>query len=199
MVISIEDRPHAADEMLWVREAYSLDGEGDVPPLLTDTPAPAARELTEAERSRWAAVWPSLWRRIIEHAGRPTDHAAMERLMDRDLPTEQRETLLSQVVGPSWRSEFGEDVFEDPSYREWQERSFEAARSAAPRPLDEHPERRDLEALVPAWRRGLERIVVLACRGPYVRTLGPNALLVTAEIREESRTYRTALASFVAE
>ncbi|MFJ4160804.1 hypothetical protein [Microbacterium testaceum] len=196
MVISIEDRPHAADEMLWVRQAYGLDVEGDVPPLLTDTPAPAARELTEAERARWAAVWPSLWMSVIQHAGRPTDHAAMERLMDRDLPTEQRKTLLSQVMGPSWRSEFGEDVFEDPSYREWQERSFRAARSAARKPLDEQPERRDLDALVPAWRRGLERIVVLACRDPYARTVGPSALLVTAEVREESRAYRAALASF---
>ncbi len=196
MVISIEDRPHAADEMLWVREAYGLDVEGDVPPLLTDTPAPAARALTEVERSRWTTVWPLLWIRIIEHAGRPTDHGAMERLMDRDLPTEQRETLLSQVMGPSWRDEVGDAVFEDPSYRGWQERSFEAGRSAAPRPLDEQPERRDLEALVPAWRRGLERIVVLACRGPYVWVLGSSALLVTTEIREDSRAYRAALASF---
>ncbi len=196
MVISIEDRPHAADEMLWVREAYGLDVAGDVPPPLTDTPAPAAHELTEAERSRWTTVWPLLWIRIIEHAGRPTDHGAMERLMDRDLPTEQRKTLLSQVMGPSWRDEFGDAVFEDPSYREWQERSFEAGRSAAPRPLDEQPERRDLEALVPAWRRGLERIVVLACRGPYVWVLGSSALLVTTEIREDSRAYRAALASF---
>ncbi len=135
--------------------------------------------------------------RIIEHAGRPTDHAAMERLMDRDLPTEQRRTLLSQVVGPSWRSEFGEDVFEDPSYREWQERSFEAARSAAPRPLDEHPERRDLEALVPAWRRGLERIVVLACRGPYVRTLGRTPCWSRPR-SAKNRDVPAALASFVA-
>ncbi len=196
MVISVEDRPHAAADMLWVREAYGLDVEGDVPPPLTDTPAPAAQGLTEAERARWAAVWPSLWRRVVEHAGRPTDHAAMERLMDRDLPFEQRKTVLSQVMGPSWRDECGDAVFEDPSYRAWQERSFEAARSAAPRPLDEQPERRDLDALVPAWRRGLERIVVLACRGPYVRTLGSSALLVTAEVREGSEAYRAALGSF---
>ncbi|WP_279366140.1 hypothetical protein [Microbacterium testaceum] len=109
---------------------------------------------------------------------------------------QQRKTLLSQVMGPSWRDEFGDAVFADPSYREWQERSFEAGRSAAPRPLDEQPERRDLEALVPAWRRGLERIVVLACRGPYVRTLRSSALLVTTEVRDESGAYRAALASF---
>jgi len=196
MVISIEDRPHAADEMLWVREAYGLEVEGDVPPRLTDTPAPAGRELTAAERSRWAAVWPVLWRDVIEHAGRPTDHAAMERLMDRDLPADERGSLLSQVMGPSWRDEFGDTVFDEPSYRQWQDHSFEAARSIRPRPLDEQPERRDLDALAPAWRRGLERIVVLACRGPYVRTLGSRALLVTTEVREESQAYRAALASF---
>ena len=48
MVISIKDRPRAADEMLWVREAYCFEVEGDVPPLLTDTPAPAGRKLTAA-------------------------------------------------------------------------------------------------------------------------------------------------------
>ncbi|MCW2165558.1 hypothetical protein B0I12_002713 [Microbacterium hydrothermale] len=196
MVISVEDRPHAADEMLWVREAYGLEIEGDVPPRLTDTPAPAGRELTTAEHSRWVAVWPVLWGHVIEHAGRPTDHAAMERLMDRDLPTDERHSLLAQVTGPSWRDEFGDAVFDDPSYRAWQDRSFEASRTGRHLPLDEQPERRDLDALVPAWRRGLERIVVLACRGTYVRTLGSRALLVTTAVREESPAYRAALASF---
>ncbi len=196
MVISVEDRPHAAEELLWVREAYGLKVQGGAPPLLTDTPAPAAREVTEAERSRWATAWPVVWGRVITHSGRPTDHAAMERLMDRDLPTAERHSLLAQIMGPSWREEFGDAVFDDPSYRVWQDRSFEAARTGRPLPLEEQPERRDLDALVPAWRRGLERIVVLPCRGTYVRTLGSSALIVTTAVREESQAYRTALASF---
>ncbi|WP_150957914.1 hypothetical protein [Microbacterium testaceum] len=196
MLLSIQDSPHEAFEMLWVREAYGLEVSGDVPPPVLDTPAPAARTLDRSERARWETAWTALWAPVIAHAGRPTDSAAMDRLMRSDLDAEERATLLAEVSGPSWRDEFGDDVFDDPSYRDAQERAFAARRTARPHAFAEIPERRDVEALVPAWRRGLVQIVVLPCRGAYVRTLGAAGLLVTPEIRADSAAYRAALASF---
>lgn len=196
MVVSIEDRPHSAWEMLWVREAYGLAPSGDLPPPLIDPPAPATRSLGRTERARWEAAWSSLWTPVIEHAGRPTDAPAMDRLLRQDLSADERATLLAEVTGPSWSDEFGHEVFHDPSYRDAEERSLEAWRTTRPRRLDDLPERRDVVALAPAWRRGLIRVVVIPCRGSYVRTLGPAGLLVTTEVRDDSATYREALSSF---
>lgn len=196
MLLSIQDSPHEALEMLWVREAYGLEVSGDVPPPLVDTPSPAAKTLDQRERARWEAAWPALWAPVIAHAGRPTDSTAMDRLMRPDLAADERATLLAEVSSPSWRDEFGDDVFDDPSYRDAQERAFDARRTARPHAFGDIPERRDVEALVPAWRTGLVQIVVLPCRGPYVRTLGATGLLVTPDVRADSAAYRAALASF---
>ncbi|MDR6692505.1 hypothetical protein J2X55_003450 [Microbacterium sp. 1154] len=197
MILSIEGAPREAVEMLWVRDAFELEADGDVPPPLIDTPAPAAHTLDETERVRWQAAWPALWARVVAHAGRPTDFPAVDRLWQRDLPQEERAALLAEVMSPSWREEFGDGVFDDASFRDVQERASEARRTARPHSFADLPERRDVEALVPAWRQGLVRIVVIPCRGAYVRSLGATGLLVTPEVRADSAAYRAALASFI--
>ena len=62
--------------------------------------------------------------------------------------------------------------------------------------LEDAPERRDLVALIPAWRAGLTKIVTIPCVGEYVRRLGPHGLLMTDATREDSDAYRRALGSF---
>lgn len=196
MTMTVEDRPTTVNEMLWVREAFALNVTGDAPPPLIDTPAPASRPLTDAERDHWTTAWPGLWSEVVDHAGRLHDREAMDRLMHRDTPPDERETLLHRLSGPSWRDEFGDEVFDDPSYRAWDARSFEAVRSAHPRSLEAQPERRAVSELASAWGRGLVKVVVLACEGTHVRTLPPQGLLVTAGDRAEDASYREALASF---
>ncbi|KEP75151.1 hypothetical protein HR12_37940 [Microbacterium sp. SUBG005] len=196
MAISVENRPTAVNELLWVRAAYGLEVEGDVPPALLDTPDAAGRILAAGERARWTAVWPRLWEAAVRHAARPTDTSALESLVRPNLPPEERAVLLARVAGPSWRDEFGDEVFDDPSFEAWNRRSFEAVSSARPRALDAHPERRVVDALTPAWRRGLRVVVVLACAGAFTRSLGSTGLLVTAGTRSDDATYREALSSF---
>lgn len=196
MTITVEDRPTTANELLWVREAFALMVTGDVPPPLLDTPAPASRSLTDAERDRWTAAWPGVWAAVIAHTGRLHDQEAMDRLMRRDTPLDERAALSTRLSGPSWRDDFGDEVFDDPSYRAWDARSFEAIRSALPRSLESQPERRAVSELASAWSRGLAKVVVLACEGTHVRTLGLQGLLVTAGDRAEDSSYREALAMF---
>ena len=62
--------------------------------------------------------------------------------------------------------------------------------------LENSPERRDLEALIPAWRAGLTKVVTIPCRGDHTRRVGDNALLVTDETRADSERDRRALAAF---
>ena len=96
-----------------------------------------------------------------------------------------------------WGDEFGREVFDDPSYREWERRGIEAHRGTRRIVLEDSPERRDVGALAAAWRRGLTKIVTIPCQGDHVRHVGPHALLVTDGIRADSARYRRALWTFV--
>lgn len=199
MILTVEDRPSALLELLWLREAHGLDPEGDdLPPLLIQTPEPAAKPVDDATRAEWEGAWARLWRDVAAHAGREFDPRLLEQLHGTALGGAQREALLSELVGPEWGGEFGRDALEDPSYQRWTQRGMDEFRASRPRALADSPERRDLEALVPAWRAGLTKIVVIPCRGEHTRTLGPNALLVTEGTRADSAAYRRALASFAA-
>lgn len=196
MTMTTDDRPTTVNELLWVREAFDLTVAGDAPPPLLDSPAPASRSLTESERARWAAAWPDVWTAVVEHAARPHDAEAMDRLMRQDTPVEERPALLARLAGPSWRDAFGDEVFDDPSHRAWDEQSFASIRSALPPNYEAQPERRAVDHLAAAWRRGLGKIIVLACEGTFVRSVGSSGLLVTTGDRDDNRSYREALASF---
>lgn len=204
MVLAIDDSPSALLELLWVREAWHLTPEGDVPPPLADTPgatAPAdpgapAESADPASRDTtgWAEAWARLWSAGLAHAADPSDQHEM--LATTQLSVTERIALLHHLFGPSWHDEFDDATLGEP-YQEWNRRHIErllAARRTAR--LDEEPERICLDALVPAWRAGLLRVVVLPCRGSFTRTIGPHALLATAETRDDPARYRAALAAF---
>lgn len=197
MIITVEDRPSALLELLWLREAHGLHPEGDdLPPLLILTPDPAERTVDDATREKWDGAWTRIWHAAAAHAGRERDPQLLEQLHGTALGGAERMALLSELIGPTWDDEFGRDALEDPSYRRWEEGSMEEFHASRPRSLADSPERRDLEALVPAWRAGLTQIVVIPCRGEHTRTLNSNALLVTEGTRADSDRYRRALASF---
>lgn len=198
MVIRIEDSPHTLNELLWLREAYDLRPTGDdLPPLLVRTPAPAARDLDAATRTHWESAWTRLWRAASAHAGREQDHDRFPRLLAIPPGDPDRERLLREMIGPTWRDEFGDEAFDDPSYTEHEHSTAEERAAARPHSLADNPEHRDLEALLPAWRAGLTTIVTIPCIGEYTRRLGDNALLMTVGTRADSVAYRRALASFV--
>lgn len=196
MSITIEDRSQPLLEMLWLREAYDLDASGDVPPPLVDTPAPASTTVTPEERTQWAGAWPRLWASVVRHAGAEHDRQLLRQLIEGPLAPTERAGLLERLMGPSWRTEFSSDAFADTSYREWEQRGAEAHMASRPRRLEDSPERRDLEALIPAWRSGLTKIVTIPTRGTFTRALGPTSLLVTEDTRSDSESYRQALAWF---
>lgn len=196
MGITIDDRPHAVLELLWLREAFDLPIAADAPPPLLDTPARAARILAEDEYGAWERAWPRLWDAVTCHAATEHDPAILDQLMRPTGPSDARTALLRQLMGPSWRDEFDAEAFDDPSYLDWSQRGFDAVVASHPRALADSPEHRDLEALIPAWERGLTKIVTIPCRGPYTRTVPPAGLVTTAGTRAHSDTYRAALRSF---
>ncbi|WP_157480290.1 hypothetical protein [Leifsonia sp. Root227] len=202
MRITIEDRPSALLELLWIREAHGLQPHGDdLPPLLSDPPALVVdAQVDAATRVEWERGWPQLWQDALTHAGADQDPALFDRLLHTADGSSERAELLRQVTGPYWSDLFGTTASEGDassgSYGDWLDRGTAAYLAAMPTSYEEQPERRDLPALIPAWRRGLTKIVVIPCTGDVTRTVGGNALLVTAGTRADSGRYRRALGAF---
>jgi len=198
MTISVEDRPSALLELLWIREAYDLQAGADhLPPSLVHTPPPAKNPaITPTARTAWEQAWPRIWSAAAAHAGAEADPGLFDRLRLTGFGSTERAELLQRMVGPSWRDEFGDDGFADDSYDGWLQRETDAHLGKLPMSLEDAPERRDLVALIPAWRAGLTRIVTIPCVGEYVHKLGPHGLLMTDATREDSNAYRRALGSF---
>jgi hypothetical protein len=194
MILTIEDGPHALHELLWIREAWGLEPEeSGLPPLLTDSPTPvdAGRSAPVAE---WSAAWAELWRACLAHAAQTPDPSVFERLPDTAPGSAERVSLLEQLYGPSWRDRFGSEAFTD-AFDDWQRGQFDK-QTAPPVPSAESPERLALDDLVPAWRAGLTKLVLIPCRGTFTQRVGSSALLLTEETRDDPARYGVALRSF---
>ncbi len=198
MTLTVEDRPQALLELLWLREAHHLEPHGEnLPPLLSETPTAASVPSDEAQQADWESAWPQAWHDTLEHAARDTDPRLFDRLRETANGSPQRAALLREITGLDARDHFGHDAFADPSYRKWEQDDMEEFISSRPRALKDSPERRDLDALIPAWRAGLTKIVTIPCHGVHDRKIGLNALLVTDRTRADSESFRRALASFL--
>jgi hypothetical protein len=192
MIIEVDDSPHALIELLWMREARGLRPSGDdLPPLLIDTPDRVPEAI---DNTGWTEAWPVVWSAAIEHAGLIRDPSIFARLQATADRSPERAELLEQIVGPTARDTFGE-AFDD-SWASWSTAQFDARQRMRPHALEDHPERRSLDSLIAAWRRGLTKIVTIPITGDYVRVIGPHALLTTDAIRADPARYSEALAAF---
>lgn len=197
MLITIEDDTDVLLELLWIREAWGLNPSGvDLPPFLTSPPPPLpASADPPAEVAKWREGWPTIWDACIQHAGLIRDPAAFERLHGTASGSQEREQMLRELFGPSWREKFGDEALAN-QYPAWAEARFEVQSRRRLRSLEENPERASLDALSPAWRAGLSKIVSIPCHGSYTRIIGAHTLLVTEETRSNARTFSDALALF---
>lgn len=198
MVITVEDSSNALLDLLWIREAWDFRPTGDdLPPGLSDESVGAdARTEPSDLIAMWRAAWPSMWVACVHHAGVIQDGSAMfAKLQETADGSPERARLLTALMGPSWRSEFGDEVFPD-QYDQWNLARFEAQSLRSTIPLEEEPEQVSLAALIPAWRAGLAKIVTIPCKGSYTRVIGRHTLLVTEETRGDPRRYREALGQF---
>lgn len=192
MVISIENHSSSVEELLWIREAYGLSPEGDVPPPLVDSPTLVGRtDHTPA----WERAWPELWDAAVQHAAGVVDRRQIEELMLAADASQERLEALLKLHGPSWRDRFG-DAALDLGYGAWSQRRFETLTRSIRVPLRDTPEHRSLPALTVAWEAGLTRIVTIPCRGEHTRVISGSALLMTEATRESPERYTAALSTF---
>lgn len=199
MSLTVDDQPLPLLELLWVREAHDLRPRGaGLPPLLLDPPSvlpPSA--ISVGERAKWTAAWPLVWRAAVKHAGEDRDSLTTdEELKATTDGSSQRADVLRRTIGPRWSDSFGGGAQGMPAYSAWLRRMESAEWAAAWRRDQSNPERRDLVALIPAWRAGLTKIVLIPCSGEFIQRIGDNTLLVTAATRQNSESYRHALNTF---
>lgn len=192
MVISVDDDSSQLLELLWVREAWGLRPVGDLPPLLVDTPP---RVGDPDDRVAWETAWPEVWGDVVRHAAVLVEPSVFQDLLRKASGSQERAELLHRLHGPTWRDRFGDAAF-DEGYRDWSEVRFSARRDHRARALAESPERRSLEALIPAWEAGLSKVSTIPCRGEYTRILGGSVLLVTEATRSDPDRYADALRLF---
>lgn len=197
MRITIENDSQTLLELLWIREAWQLQPVGeDLPPRLVDTPS----FVDDLKRSsvpieQWQHSWPDMWEACLRHAGTPHDPSVFDRLHRSEIGSDERDQLLRDLFGPSWRDSFGAEALTDDE-QQWSQLKSRRIVDRGSRPFDEQPERVALDALIPAWRLGLTTIVEIPCRGTFTRVVGAHALLVTAETRNDPVRYYEALNTF---
>ncbi|MDR7113744.1 hypothetical protein J2X03_003644 [Microbacterium trichothecenolyticum] len=198
MGITIEDRAETLLELLWIREAYDLRPEAvDLPPALAVPLGRGRLDAPSAEaRAEWTSGWPALWVAVVEHAGKEFDPAVHERLSQTTNGSTERLELLQEIVGPSWRGRYGPEALEQSAYREWSHATFQAKLASRPADLEGKALRRDLDAVVAAWRSGMTKIITIPCNGDYTRRVGDNALLMTEQTMTSSVSFRNALGAF---
>jgi hypothetical protein len=196
MVITVDDDLGSLVELLWIREAWGLKPRGDdLPPLLVDPPRLGTNEHEEVDVGAWQAAWPELWIAVLRHAGEIRDPGLFDAVHKTADNSTERAQLIARITGPSWRDRFGGAAL-DERYQAWTASRF---REQVPRPLvsfEDQPERRSLDALITAWRRGLTKIVTIPCRGEFTRVIGEHSLLVTDETRNDADMLSAALLQF---
>ena len=197
MLLTVEDDPQALVDLLWIRETWILKPVGDdLPPLLSDKPIGTYTETDTSDRiGIWQDAWPAMWEACLHHTGQVRGAALFEQLRGTADGSAERAELLHQLIGPSWRDEFGDEAFTD-QYETWSMAKFDARSRRRPQLLEEEPERMSLASLIPAWHAGLSTIVVIPCRDSYTRVIGQHALIVTSETRDDPNLYSHALKQF---
>lgn len=115
MSITIENDSQTLLELLWIREAWRMQPVGeDLPPRLVDTPS----LVDDLKRSsvpieQWQHSWPDMWEACLRHAGTPRDPSVFDRLHRSEIGSDERDQLLRDLFGPSWRDSFGAEALTD--------------------------------------------------------------------------------------
>jgi hypothetical protein len=197
MLITIEDDLDTLLELLWIREAWNLHPAGpDLPPRLSaDVEQRESLSASADEILRWQTAWPEIWDACVQHAGAIRDATDFERLHQTAGSSPERERLLHELFGPSWRDQFGQVALTD-AFHTWTLERFEHRSRQRLDSVEEEPERQSLPSLVTAWRAGLTKIVTIPCEGTYTRIIGPHTLLVTERTRSQPDQYSEALNQF---
>lgn len=185
MVISIDDHPLALNLLLFVRHAWSIVPDVDVP-VLDRAPNPGASAMpVSASRDEWTDRWQIAWQRAwdwysIQEPDR-TKHPTPEIMQDVLRPGQE----LHPLMPPLWTSEYEWEGLDREAFNQWQ-----ATLSPFP---PRGSERKNVADLIPAWESGLDTVLVLPYAGYFARRMTRRHLAVSAVVRNAPDLYGRAL------
>ncbi|ATG52556.1 hypothetical protein CFK38_14275 [Brachybacterium vulturis] len=171
MVIAVDPRSRLL-HLLYDHSALRLENTRGLPPLISEPPIIAASEPVHPSGKSWQDEWEQSWDATRQ----------WYRTRTRDTPPESppRHRI---------RDDAGREVLDDDERSRWFDEvapvDLTAARTS--------PEHVCLDALVPAWRTGLETILVLPYRGEHAERLSLGTLLVSPATRRSPSAFRKAL------
>ncbi|WP_427016355.1 hypothetical protein ACQCSX_16565 [Pseudarthrobacter sp. P1] len=193
MVISVDEGPFHICQLLYIRSAWGIADDVDVPALdpVPDpgTSAPPATASLDEWSARWAVAWQRAWDWYGIPEPRPwrPDHLPTQELM-RSLSVPGQP--LHPLVPPFWQAEYGDAGIDRDAYGPWQNSLHPIPE---PHRVEETPERLSLPALIEAWRGGLDTVVTLPYRGFYARRITRRHLAVSTATRLDPEMYSRAL------
>ena len=192
-LIRVDDTPHHLTVLLFIRHVWEIAADADVPGLDPLPGVGASRipdSATPAEwEARWRRAWDRAWDWYAVEEPDPTIQPTPDYLREVSRPGH----ALDPLIPPFWQADHGWEGIDADAYNVWQMASSPHAYGYARRSADASPEPQSLPALIAAWERGLDTVVVLPYRGYFARRITVRHLAVSAATRNEPAAYGRAL------
>jgi hypothetical protein len=184
MTITIDDHAQNLKMLLFIRQAWLVAQDVNIPQLspvpATGTsriPESASREVWDQRwRQQWARSW--AWFNVSKVQDAPI---SQDEMRDISRPGQN----LHPIVPPFWPVEYGEDGLDLAAFNTWDMQTIPTFPSRS--------ERDSLPALIDAWQDGLTTILVLPYRGYFAQRLNGSHLVVSAETRNDPELYTKTL------
>lgn len=185
MSISIDNDSQRLCYLLFVRQAWKLpiDELPELEPLLSvgESARPSSLDVNDAV-ARWRSEWARAWSVLEPDRTVREPDEEIARLLE--LTDEQLVDAVSAMPSSFW-----EEGIDHQAFEEWRR----GQRDDLTLPFEKHPERVCLDALVPAWRGGLLKIVQLPFAGYFAERVSSATLVVSRVTRFDPALYRRAL------
>lgn len=192
MAITVEDHPFPLNLLLFIRQAWQLEVDADIPKLL---PLPArgnSKAPDSASLPEWGTRWQTAWDRAwtwyqIADSSRPQypTQESMRQMQETMRQVMQPGQPLHPSIPPLWTADYDWDGIDQDAFNTWDQ-------SLAPKILTD-VERQNLSSLIPAWESGMDTIIVLPYAGYFAQRISRRHLAVSASTRNDPESYRQAL------
>lgn len=193
LVIGVNTHPFELNLLLYIRHAWKLADDANIPDLAPQPNAGNSQAPDTATHAEWERRWYTAWDRSWTwyqndyNPSQPLDSSPEDERLWKEAMHRVRQPgqPLHPIAPPLWTSEYGWAGIDLEAFNTWDG-------SLAPRPpIDaENP---NLANLIPAWESGLESIIVLPYAGYFADRVTPRHLAVSAFTRSDPTSYSQAL------
>ncbi|UPO77145.1 hypothetical protein [Arthrobacter sp. Helios] len=184
MTIRIDDHAQNLKMLLFIRQAWMVAQDIEIPELSPVAATGASKIPESASREVWDKRWKQQWDRSWAWFNVGTGQ-------DSPISQDEMQNLsragqdFHPLVPPFWTVEYGEDGVDLVAFNIWDRQTLPNFPSRS--------ERDSLPALVKAWKDGVTTIIVLPYLGYFAQRLNGSHLLISADTRNDPKLYTEAL------